>query len=514
MTSRILSAMVFASLLLSCSSIKNPEGSPGGAIGLKEPGSPFVAFNIWIRCGSQNDPAGKEGLAALTASFLAESGTEKNSYEQILKKLYPMAANYRAVVDKEMTNFTGRIHKDNLEAYYEIFKDAILAPAFDPGDFQRIKARTMNYLQQARRFSNDEELSKELLFREIYRGTTYEHPEEGYVATVRSITLDDVKSFYSKHYTRNNITVAVGGGFPAGFKRRARRDFDALPSGETVTVAAPGPAPIKGIHVLLVEKNTESSPVSFGFPIDLLRSGEDFYAMMLFNSAMGEHRNAFGSLYRVIREMRGMNYGDYSYIEAYPQGYRTQVPPVNVSRRSQIFEVWLRPIAATSPGTLHDRTLFAIRAALQELAKIIDKGITSERFEQTRRFLKNYTVNFGATLSRRLAYRVDDAFYTIPGDGFLASIRSGLYGLTVEQVNKAIRQNIQTRNLWIVVITQDADGFKNKLLSGLPTPIEYPASQPQELIEEDKEIAAFPIPVEERNIRIVGINDVFESPDS
>jgi zinc protease len=513
MISRTLSTVAFAFLLLSCSSIKNLKESPEGAIGLKEPGSPFVAFNIWIRCGSQNDPAGKEGLAAITASFLAESGTEKNSYEQIIKKLYPLAANYRAVVDKEMTNFTGRIHKDNLEAYYEIFKDAILAPAFDPEDFQRIKTRTMNYLQQARRFSNDEELVKELLFREIYRGTPYEHPEEGYVTTVRSITLDDVKSFYSKHYTRNNVTVAVGGGFPEGFKRRVRQDFDALPSGERVTVPAPEPAPIEGIHVLLVEKNTDSSPVSFGFPIDLLRSGEDFYAMMLLNSAMGEHRSAFGRLYQVIREMRGMNYGDYSYIEAYPQGYRTEVPPVNVSRRSQIFEVWLRPIAATSPGTLHDRTLFAIRAALRELAKVTDKGITLERFEQTRRFLKNYTVNFGTTLSRRLGYRVDDAFYAIPGDGFLASIRPGLDGLTVEQVNKAIRQNIQIRNLWIVVITQDADGFKSKLLSGLPIPIEYPASQPQELIEEDKEIAAFPIPIEERNIRIVGINDVFESPD-
>jgi zinc protease len=514
MMSRILSTVVFASLLLVSCSTKNPEGSPEGAIGLKEPGSPFVAFNIWIRCGSQNDPEGKEGLAALTASLLAESGTEKNSYEQILKILYPLTADYRAVVDKEMTNFTGRIHRDNLETYYEIFKDAILAPAFDPDDFQRIKTQTMNYLQQARRFSNDEELSKELLFREIYRGTPYGHPEEGYVTTVRSITLGDVKSFYAKYYTRNNITVAVGGGFPAGFKRKVRQDFDALPSGERVTVPAPDPVPIEGIHILLVEKNTESSPVSFGFPIDLLRSDKDFYTMMLFNSAMGEHRNAFGRLYRVIREMRGMNYGDYSYIEAYPMGSMTQVPPVNVGRRSQIFEVWLRPIAATSPGTLHDRTLFAIRAALRELAKITDKGISSERFEQTRRFLKNYTVNFGATLSRRLAYRMDDAFYGIQGDGFLASIHSGLDRLTVEQVNKAIRRNIQIRNLWIVVITQDADGFKRRLLSGLPTAIEYSASQQQELIEEDKEIAAFPIPVEEQNIRIIGINDVFESPDS
>lgn len=516
MRRRILFAVIFACLWLSgvpACSMKNPDGSPGGFIGLKEDGSPFVAFNIWIRCGSQNDPPGKEGLAALTASFLADSGTETNSYEQILDVQYPMAASYSAGVDKEMTNFTGRIHKDNLEVYYGLLKDAILAPAFNPEDFQRIKAQTMNFLQQERRYSNDGELSKEILFREIYRDTPYEHPEEGYVTTVQSISLDDVKSFYSKYYTRNNITVAVGGGFPTGFERQVRGDFDSLPSGGTVSVEAPEVETIDGIHVLLVEKETNSSPVSFGFPTDLLRSNSDFYAMMLFNSAMGEHRNTKGRLYQVIRQTRGINYGDYCYIEAFPRGYSTMVPPVNVSRHSHIFEVWLRPIAATAPGTLHDRTLFTLRAALRELNKVIDAGITPELFEATRSFLKNYTVNFGDTLSRRLAYRVDDEFYDMPADGFLASIRSGLDELTVDQVNTAIQRHLRLQNMWIVVITSDAVGFKNKLLSGSPTAIEYPGKPSDEVIEEDKSIAAFPISVKEKNIQIVNIDDVFESAE-
>ncbi|MEJ2080483.1 MAG: hypothetical protein P8Z74_21225, partial [Acidobacteriota bacterium] len=56
-------------------------------ITLPETGSPFIAFKIWIRAGSQDDPAGKEGLASLTAQLLAESGTTQDSYEQILAKL-------------------------------------------------------------------------------------------------------------------------------------------------------------------------------------------------------------------------------------------------------------------------------------------------------------------------------------------------------------------------------------------------------------------------------------------
>jgi zinc protease len=165
-------------------------------ITLPEPDSPFVAFNIWIKSGSAADPKGKEGLASLTAALLSGGATKQDSLEAILEKLYPMSAGYGASVDKEMTNFTGRIHRDNLEAYYGLFKNALLAPAFSEADFNRVKAQRMNYLERARRYSRDEELSKDLLFWMAYEGTPYQHPAEGYVESVRSITLDDVRAFY------------------------------------------------------------------------------------------------------------------------------------------------------------------------------------------------------------------------------------------------------------------------------------------------------------------------------
>ena len=61
-------------------------------------------------------------------------------------------------------------------------KNALLSPAFKEEDFKRVKTQTLNYVRQSRRFSNDEELSKELLYWQIFKGTPYEHPEEGYVA--------------------------------------------------------------------------------------------------------------------------------------------------------------------------------------------------------------------------------------------------------------------------------------------------------------------------------------------
>ncbi len=146
-----------------------------------------------------------------------------------------------------------------------------------------------------------------------------------------------------------------------------RKDIDTLPEGTVPAIAAPTPRQPAGMKVLLVEKETDASPISFGFPIALLRNDPDFVPLLIANSYFGEHRNSVGRLYQAIRETRGMNYGNYSYIEAFPAGYATQQPRVNVPRRSQLFEVWIRPISLTAPGNLHERTLFATQTALWEL---------------------------------------------------------------------------------------------------------------------------------------------------
>src|SRR5438034_6016436 len=49
--------------------------------------SPLVTFRILFMTGSAFDPPGKEGLAALTASMLAEGGTRSKSYDQIVQAL-------------------------------------------------------------------------------------------------------------------------------------------------------------------------------------------------------------------------------------------------------------------------------------------------------------------------------------------------------------------------------------------------------------------------------------------
>lgn len=180
---------------------------------LRVPDDPTLAFKVWFKVGSQDDPAGKEGLAHLTAQMIADASTTANSLEAIQEKLYPLAASYAVSVDREMTVLSGRVHRDNLHPYFALFSDAYLRPAFTEEDFARIKGDTLNYLRNSLRYQADEELAKAALYAFVFEGTRYAHPAQGTVQAVEALTLDDVRAFYRQHYTRGNVTFGLGGGF-------------------------------------------------------------------------------------------------------------------------------------------------------------------------------------------------------------------------------------------------------------------------------------------------------------
>ena len=124
-----------------------------------------------------------------------------------------------------------------------------------------------------------------------------------------------------------------------------------VPWAATDSRVAIDPPALDGREVLLVSKPGADASISFGFPIDLSRGERDFYPLWVANSWLGEHRNQSSHLFKVIREIRGLNYGDYSYIEAFPEGGSRSMPPVNRTQAPPDIRS-LDPHAPQPPGAL------------------------------------------------------------------------------------------------------------------------------------------------------------------
>jgi len=461
--------------------------------------SPIVNFRVLFNVGSALDPAGKEGLASLTASMISGGGSQSMSYEDIQEAMFPMAAGFGSQVDKEMTVFTGQIHLDNLNAYYDVISGQLLEPAWSEDDFNRIKTNTINNIKVSLRGNNDEELGKEVLYEQIYAGHPYGHLNLGHISAIEAITLDDVKAFYEEYYTRGNLVLGMAGGFNDDFVNRVKRDMGALPDGEKVQLKLPEPKSFSGLHVDIVQKETRAVGISMGFPIDVTRAHEDFPALWLIRSYFGEHRSSNSYLYQRIRKERGMNYGDYAYIEYFPGGMFSFYPSPNLARQQQIFQIWIRPVP---PDNAH----FALRIAKYELDKLLKEGLSQEDFEATRNYLMKYVNVLVRSQDRQLGYALDSRRYGAPE--FTKHIREGLKSLTLDEVNRVLRKRLQSDDLKVAIIAKNAEELRDKILSGEPSPISYDAPKP-ELEAEDKVIATYPFKVKPENLKIHPVEQVF-----
>jgi zinc protease len=466
--------------------------------------SPLVTFRVIIRVGAINDPQGKEGLNALTANLIAQGGTKELTYQRVVEKLYPWAAAIRAQADQEITTFIADIHRDNLEEFYKLFSALLLSPRFDPADFQRIKDLHLNYIKNTLRSTDDENLGKQALNVFMFENHPYGRLEAGTVQGITSITLDDVKQYYTSAYVQGNVWIGIAGGYPKSLIETMKKDFGSLPAGNHQPVELSAVAPINDMEVLVVEKPARAYAVSMGYPIPVTRKDKDFYALMVANSYFGEHRTFNGVLMNRLRGDRGLNYGDYSYVEKFVGGVAgTVFPDLNTPLRQQFFSIWLRPV---QPENTH----FAIRNAMFELKNLVDKGMTKEDFETTRKFVVNYSKLWAATLNRRLGYLMDSEFYGT--EYFIDRIEKELNRLTVDDVNATIKKYLQDKNIKAAVVVDEGKGtaFLEAMTNNAQSPITYASPVSQPILDQDKIIEVFSLKVNKQKSKVVKAVDLFE----
>ena len=464
--------------------------------------SPLVTIRFVFTTGAASDPADKPGLASLTAQMLGNGGTKTLTYKQITDALYPMATGIYAYSDKELTTFVGQTHVDNLDQFYAIMRDVVLNPGWRAEDFTRVRDDQVNALRVSLRGNNDEELGKEVLYNVIYAGHPYGHEDMGTVAALRKMTVADLQAFHHQHYTQANLIIGLAGGYPAGFAARVKKDLAALPEGTADTFALPQPAALTHNQATLVEKDTRSVAWSLGFPIALKRGDPDFAALLVAQSWLGQHRESGGELYNRMRELRGLNYGDYAYIEYFPNGMYQFEPDPNIARHEQIFQIWIRPVEPPN-------AVFALRLAIFELNKLVKQGISPNDFEKTRSFLSKYVNILTKTKSAELGYAIDSAYYGMPE--YNQYLKTSLAKLTVDDVNRAVKKYLHSDNLQIVGIAKDAAGIKAALTGAVATPIHYNSLKPQDVLDEDKTVESWPLGLKPEDVTIVPVGTVFEN---
>jgi len=231
------------------------------------------------------------------------------------------------------------------------------------------------------------------------------------------------------------------------------------------------------------------------------RGDPDYPALLLMQSYFGPHRMSGGRLFQRIREIRGINYGDYAYIEYFPRGMFLMDPSPNLVRHSQIFQIWIRPVEPSAAA-------FTLRLAVYELDKLVKEGIPADDFERTKEFLSKYVNVLTKTKSAELGYAIDSLVYGIPD--YNSYMKDAVAKLTREQVNAAIRKHLRADRLQIVAVADHAEDLKKQIAGAGPSEIQYNSAKPANILIEDKMLGAWDLGLHPQDVEIVPASKVFE----
>lgn len=403
---------------------------------------PLVYLNSIFYAGSMEDD-GKYGLAYLTSQMLDRGSSSKSKYE--ISKLLDL---YGADIDFRLGVETGRIEfstvTKNLDAVVDILQEILMNPAFEEKELERLKVRTIATLKQ-----EDDALHKiaqRQLSQIIYPKDHpfYRHSVEDRIKAVESITIDDIKAFYKKHYNPKNLMISVVGDID---KTKASEviaklfaNWNGVASMNTAKLPGNNRPEITNVEVkepkqeVVLKKDKTQVEIYMGHSSSVNRMHPDYYPLLIANFALGG--SALSSrLGTSVRDEHGYVYNIRSSFSAALGAGAYQVKlgcnPKNVTK--------------------------AIELTKKEMNEFLKEGISETELEVT----KSYLIGSFAVRNLDSNDRITDTLSQLQlyelGDDYIKDYAEKIGAVTLKQVNEAARKHIHPDKLNTVIVGPEYD---------------------------------------------------------
>ena len=391
---------------------------------LPDDSTPTVTLSGFIKAGAEFDTQPKAGLAALTAENLL-SGTKTKDDLALAKALEDRGAslNFRAL--REGVDINGYSLKTDLPVVLETLADVVQNSTFPSDEIELSRQRALTSL--------DLELDDPArVARRVFQQTIYptNHPFHTFPTqeSLKSLSREDVVSFYQKQYRPDQMVLTLVGDFEPKQVRslleKALNDWKA--EGKTPVANYPDVPDSKKVVQLNPSLPGKTQSVTYIGDRGISRKDPRFYAALVLNQIVGGDTLS-SRLGTELRDRQGLTYGIYSYFSA-----GRQAGPFVVSMQ-------------TDPEDA-SKAISSVRALL---AQIHDKGVTKEEVTAAIRSLtRGYNVGLANPDELANTIRLNEVYGL--GKDELSSFSAKIEAVTLEDVNKAAKELLQSDKFAIV----------------------------------------------------------------
>ncbi len=244
---------------------------------------PLVNISFSFKGGSYLEPADKVGLANMTGAMIRRGGTATVPAEQLDEQFDFLAAQAGAFSGDLQSGANLNCLKSNLDESFGLFMDMLKNPGFQEDKVRVYKDEVIEALKQR----NDD--AGPILSREwaaVMYGRDHFSARQPTLATIESITIDDLKAFHQKVFQPGNLIIAVTGDFkPDEMMARLESALSGWAKGERMP-DPPEPSSSVTPGVYRVEKDIPQGKVYIGMR-GVTRDDPDYFPLLVMNDILG-----------------------------------------------------------------------------------------------------------------------------------------------------------------------------------------------------------------------------------
>lgn len=393
---------------------------------------PILDISVEFDAGSRRDPAGKSGTASLTSAMLARGLREATTpvaepamtEAQISDAFADIAAQRGggASADRGGASLRTLSSRAERETAVALLARILAHPSFPEDFFARDKARMISAIKEDE--TKPESIATKAFWRTLYGSHPYAQHET--VASVESITRNDLVNFHATHYVANRAVIAMIGDI-------TRAEADAIAQQLTTRLPQGAPLPaLPGVDVAAAREERIEHPASqahivLGMPA-LARGDADYFPIIVGNYTLGG--GGFVSrLTREVREKRGLSYSVYSYFNPLAQPGPFQA---GLQTQKEQADAALQVVRDTIAAFLRDGpTEQELKAAKDNLV-----GGFALRIDNNRKILDNIAAI---------------GFYNLPLD-YLDTWTKKVQSVTAADIKAAFKRKISLEGMSTVVV--------------------------------------------------------------
>jgi zinc protease len=386
---------------------------------------PFISGFVRIRGGSRDVPATKVGLTSLYGEVWRTSGTATTSGDALDDILAAKAASIETAGGAAATSLSWSSFATDFDYLLKTSMDLLLHPAFSQSKLDLAKRSSITGI--LRRNDTASGIAQREAIQIAY-GKDNPYGRHAEIATISSVSLDDLKAWHDKTVDGANLIVGVIGDFDSkAMEQKLRAAFEPLPAGTKLeSKLPPFTEPTPGIYFAQKADVDQSNIYMVG--LGTREDNPDFYALSVMNEVFS---GGFGS--RVVQDVRtrlGLAYdvgGSFGAAYDHPG----------------LFAVGL--------GTKSSSTVPATKATLDEIARLRTVPPTPAELKRAKDDLLNSFIFRYDSPEKVLNEQVTLAVYGYPPD-FLERYRAGIEKVTSADVARVAQKYVQPEKLAIVVV--------------------------------------------------------------